>query len=83
MGMVKGKISDITTGLSGGFIKCKGLTEDVFFSSVTKYLGTTYEALNVGQDVQIEVIETPRGLFAESLQPVPTKASKVVPELSP
>ena len=83
MGMVKGKISDITTGLSGGFIKCKSLPEEVFFSSVTQYLDTTYEALEVGQDVQVEVIETPRGLFAQSLQPVTAKTSKITPELSP
>lgn len=83
MGMVKGKISNITAGLSGGFISCKGLPEDVFFSSITNYLGVTYEALKIGQDVQVEVIETPRGLFAQSLEPMTVKTLKITPEISP
>lgn len=63
---VLGQIIKKNNDLGYGFIAIKG-SEDVFFSPKTEFLSTTFESLKIGDKVKVSLIETERGLFAESL----------------
>ena len=53
-----------------GFINTKDV-EDIFFSAKhSKFSNTSFDKLKVGDKVNIEYVNTPRGFFAERLQPI-------------
>lgn len=61
-----GKITSVNNDLKYGFVKVPTVG-DVFFSLKTQFQGTNFEALKVDDSVKLSIIETDRGLFAESL----------------
>ena len=50
-----------------GFVKVKGMEEDVFFNSLTSFQDITFENLKIGDSVRIIVKQTDHGPYAESL----------------
>lgn len=66
---VIGQIIKKNNDLGYGFVAVKG-SEDIFFSPKTGYISTNFESLNIGDKVKIEVTETDRGLFANTLSMV-------------
>jgi len=50
-----------------GFVKVKGMKENVFFNVLSLPQGTTFKDLKIGDTVRISVKQTSRGPFAESL----------------
>ena len=66
--MTKGTIKRLMGDQGYGFISTgEGL--DVFFHS-NDLVGVTYESLREGQQVEFEVIRTPKGLKAVNVRPV-------------
>jgi cold shock CspA family protein len=63
----RGKISKINSELGYGFVQC-GKAGEVFFSAQTSYSGTAFDSLKVDDQVQVQITETERGLFAEKLE---------------
>ena len=49
-----------------GFVKVKGM-EDVFFNTLTSFQDVVFEDLKIDDKVRINVKQTDRGPFAESL----------------
>ena len=62
-----------------GFVKVKGMEEDVFFNSLTVFQGTVFENLKTGDSVCILVKQTDHGPYAERLA---LSSSHIEPELS-
>ena len=53
-----------------GFITVKGM-DDVFFTAKhSKFTSTSFDQLKLGDKVRIDFVDTPRGPFAETLQPL-------------
>ena len=50
-----------------GFVKAKGMKEQVFFNTLSKFQNVDFEDLKLGDSVRIIVKETSRGPYAESL----------------
>jgi cold shock CspA family protein len=75
-----GKITKINSELGYGFVQVAKIG-DVFFSSETRFSGTTFESLKVHDSVQLSVIETERGPFAESLSLAAPKRRERIPEV--
>lgn len=50
-----------------GFVKVKGMEEDVFFNTLTSFENVDFEELKIGDKVQIYVKQTDRGPLAKSL----------------
>ena len=50
-----------------GFVKVKGMKEEVFFNTLSKFQNADFEDLKLGDSVRIIVKETPKGPYAESL----------------
>ena len=50
-----------------GFVKVKGMKDDVFFNILSSFQNTSFEDLKIGDRVRISVKQTERGPFAESL----------------
>ncbi|MDE0119096.1 MAG: cold shock domain-containing protein [Bdellovibrionales bacterium] len=63
-GIAKGAIRRIMPDIGFGAIWDKKNKQDVYFSTVTEFTNTSYEALNEGDIVEIMVVRTARGLFA-------------------
>ena len=63
---VKGKISNIHSDLSFGMITVPKHGK-VFFSSETIFANAGFNDFQTNDDVEAEVVETERGLFAKSL----------------
>ncbi len=87
MGQVSGKIIILINDkpkLAGriqyGFVKVKGMEEDVFFNSLTSFQGTAFENLKVGDKVCMLVKQTDYGPYAEKLA---LSGPPIKPELSP
>ncbi len=66
-GTAKGAIRRIMPDIGFGAIWDKKNKQDVFFSTVTKFINTSYEELNEGDIVEVLVVRTHRGLFAKNL----------------
>jgi cold shock CspA family protein len=79
--MATGMITKINTELLYGFIAVKG-SDDVFFSTETKFNNTTLLSLRVGDKVNFESQQTERGLFATSLSVAPVRSKSAEPEAS-
>lgn len=76
-----GKITKINSELGYGFVQVAKIG-DVFFSSETRFSGTNFASLKVHDSVQLSVIETERGPFAESMSPAATpKRRERAPEV--
>lgn len=53
-----------------GFLDVDGVDEDVFFTSdETEFINTTFGVLNNGDEVLVEVTDTPKGPKATSIEP--------------
>ena len=62
-----GTITKLNDELKYGFLKVSNLG-DIFFSEDSTLSGNlTFDSLEVGQKLQIKMIETERGMFAKSL----------------
>lgn len=61
-----GKILKINNDLKYGFVKVQKLG-DVFYSLKTSFQETNFETLKVNDRVNLSIVDTDRGLFAESL----------------
>ena len=66
-GTVKGAIRRVMPDIGFGAIWDKKNKQDVFFSTVTEFINTSYEELKEGDIVEVLVVRTARGLFAKSL----------------
>ena len=66
-GIKKGEVRKIMPDIGFGAIWDKKNKQDVFFSTLTKFINTSYEKLNEGDEVEVLVVKTPRGLFAKNL----------------
>jgi cold shock CspA family protein len=64
---IQGKISKINTELGYGFVVCPKNGE-VFFSTETSFSGSSFESLRVNDSVQVEIVVTERGQFAQALE---------------
>ena len=72
--MVSGKITILVDDkpesgnrIQYGFVKVKGMQEDVFFNTLSSFQNTSFEDLKIGDRVCVFVKQTDRGPFAESL----------------
>ena len=72
--IVKGKITilindDLKFGekMQYGFIRVKGIEDDVFFNTLTSFEDVTFEELKIGDKVHVYVKQTDKGPLAESL----------------
>ena len=50
-----------------GFVKVKGIQEDVFFNSLTAFEGVNFKNLKIGDKVCILIKQTDGGPYAERL----------------
>ena len=50
-----------------GFVKVKGMEEDVFFNILTSFQNTEFEKLKIGDRVSITFKQTDYGPYAENL----------------
>lgn len=75
---VKGKISKIHSDLNFGMVSVPKHGK-VFFSSETMFGSFSFNDFKTDDDVELEFIETERGLFAKSLSKASSK-SKFQPE---
>ena len=79
-GTAKGAIRRIMPDIGFGAIWDKKNKQDVFFSTVTEFINTSYEELKEGDIVEVLVVRTARGLFAKNLslkEPCPPQEVKV------
>ena len=72
--LVKGKITILiddqpegANRIQYGFVKVKGMKEDVFFNTLTSFENTAFEELKIGDKVKVFVKQTDLGPLAESL----------------
>lgn len=83
-GPAKGVIRRVMPEIGFGAIWDKKNKRDIFFSTVTKYINTSYEKLNKGDIVEVLVVRTARGLFAKNLsvkKACPSQETEVSPNL--
>ena len=66
-GTAKGAIRRVMPDIGFGAIWDKKNKQDVYFSTVTEFMNTSYKELNEGDIVEVLVVRTARGLFAKSL----------------
>jgi hypothetical protein len=76
---VKGKISKIHSDLNFGMVTVPKHGK-IFFSSETVFGTSSFNDFNTDDDVELEFIETDRGLFAKSLSKTASKL-KFQPEV--
>ena len=62
-----------------GFVKVKGMKEQVFFNTLSKFQNSVFEDLKLGDSVRITIKETSRGPYAENL--TVTTRKRVIHEL--
>ena len=67
IGTAKGSILRIMPEIGFGAVWDKKNKQDVYFSTVTEFINTSYEELNEGDIVEVLVVRTARGLFAKNL----------------
>ncbi len=79
-GPAKGAIRRVMPDIGFGAIWDKKNKQDVYFSTVTKFINTSYEELNEGDIVEVLVVRTARGLFAKNLS---LKTARPPQEVSP
>ena len=72
--LVSGKIiilvddkPDSSNRIQYGFVKVKGMEEEVFFNILSSFQNTSFENLKIGDSVRVLVKQTDRGPFAENL----------------
>ena len=72
--LVSGKITILVddkpksgNSIQYGFVKVKGMKEDVFFNTLSSFQNTSFKDLKIGDKVRVFVKQTERGSFAESL----------------
>jgi hypothetical protein len=70
---VKGKISKIHSDLSFGMVTVPKHGK-IFFSSETVFGTLSFDDFKTDDDVELEFIETERGLFAKSLSKTASKS---------
>jgi hypothetical protein len=75
---VKGKISKIHSDLNFGMVTVPKHGK-IFFSSETVFGNSSFDEFKTDDDVELEFVETERGLFAKSLSKTVSK-SKFQPE---
>ena len=63
-----------------GFVKVKGMEEDVFFNTLSYFQNTSFENLKIGDRVRVFVKQTDRGPFAENLA---LSSQRLQKEMSP
>ena len=83
-GTAKGTIRRVMPDIGFGAIWDKKNKQDVYFSTVTEFINTSYEALNEGDIVEVLVVRTARGLFAKNLsvkETRPVKETEISPSL--
>ena len=83
-GTAKGAIRRIMPDIGFGAIWDKKNKQDVYFSTVTEFINTSYEELNEGDIVEVLVVRTARGLFAKSLslkEACPIQETEISPSL--
>jgi hypothetical protein len=78
---VKGKISKIHSDLNFGMVTVPKHGK-VFFSSETTFGSCSFDDFKKDDDVELEFIETERGLFAKTLSKTVSK-SKFQPGVTP
>ena len=66
-----------------GFVKVKGMKEQVFFNTLSKFQNANFENLRLGDSVRVIVKETSRGPYAESLTVTTKKRVVFEQEISP
>ena len=66
-GTAKGAIRRLMSDIGFGAIWDKKNKQDIFFSTVTEFINTSYKELNEGDIVEVLVVRTARGLFAKNL----------------
>jgi hypothetical protein len=76
---VKGKISKIHSDLDFGMVTVPKHGK-IFFSSETVFGTSSFDEFKTDDDVELEFVETERGLFAKSLSKTASK-SKFQPEV--
>ena len=57
-----------------GFIKVKGIKENVFFNLKSSFLKTSFEELKLGDKVHISFENTSQGPFANTITLYPTRS---------
>ena len=67
LGPAKGAIRRVMPEIGFGAVWDKKNKRDVYFSTITEFINTSYENLNEGDLVEVLVVKTARGLFAKSL----------------
>ncbi len=67
IGAGKGAIRRVMPEIGFGAIWDKKNKQDVYFSTVTEFINTSYKELNEGDIVEVLVVRTARGLFAKNL----------------
>lgn len=75
---VKGKIFKIHSDLNFGMVTVPKHGK-IFFSSETVFGASSFDDFKTDDDVELEFVETERGLFAKSLSKIASK-SKFQPE---
>ena len=50
-----------------GFVKVKGIEDDVFFNTLTSFQNISFEELKIGDKVRVSIKQTKQGPLAESL----------------
>ena len=80
-GPAKGVIRRIMPEIGFGAVYDKKNKRDVYFSTVTQFTNTQYDTLKKGDEVEILVVRTSRGLFAKNLSLQATRPD-LKPELS-
>ena len=66
-GTAKGAIRRVMPDIGFGAVWDKKNKRDVYFSTVTEFINTSYDKLNEGDIVEVLVVRTARGLFAKNL----------------
>lgn len=73
---VKGKITTLHHDFSCGMVTVQKLGK-VFFSADTQLLNFKFEDLKIDEPVEIEYVETSRGLFAKSINKQASKSKSL------
>ena len=66
-GPIKGTVRRVMKDIGLGAVWDQKTKQDVYFSTVTEFLNTSYGQLQEGDLVEVLAVRTPRGLFAKNL----------------
>ena len=67
IGTAKGSVLQIMPEINFGAIWDKKNKQEIYFSTMTEFIDTSYSELKEGDIVEILVVKTQRGLFAKNL----------------